>query len=208
MKPQSMIKLVLCGPPHSGKSCFKDGLIGILKRMASSPYPYSLNACPDGEGSWFHETARVDPTLAAQERQKGAFSEAEVFKFEAWVRDVQEPMVIVDVGGRISPENRRIMSHTTHAVILSRDGTEFAAWEAFCAELDIVVVAKIYSDYDAQADVIDWQAGVLTGTVHHLDRQVSAVERPIIQELANYVVKLVNDDGTPTDGMLTDRIIG
>jgi CRISPR-associated protein Csx3 len=190
-----MIKLVLCGPPQSGKSCLKNGLITALKQMSDAPYPYQITACPDGEGSWFHETARVDPDLAARERQKGAFSEAAVQKFESWVRDVKEPLTIVDVGGRISPENRRIMCHATHAVILSRDVDWFAPWEAFCQELGLIIVGKIESDYDGCEDVVDWSTGILTGSVHHLDRQVSAMERPMIQALATYIMKLVNDDG-------------
>ncbi len=194
-----MIKLVLCGPPQSGKSCLKNGLITALKQMSDAPYPYQITACPDGEGSWFHETARVDPALAARERQKGMFSEAEVQKFESWVRDVKEPLTIVDVGGRISPENERIMCHATHAVILSRDVDWFAPWEAFCQELGLVVVGKIESDYDGCEDLVDWSTGILTGSVHHLDRTVSAMERPMIQALATHIVKLVNDDGTNTE---------
>ncbi len=191
-----MIKLVLCGPPHSGKSCFKEGLIKRLKGMAESPYPIAVNACPDGEGSWYHETARVDPELAARERQKGSFSEAEVAKFETWVQSVTGQIAIVDVGGKISSENQRIMSHATHAVILSGDVNAFAPWEQFCQELGLAIVGKIYSDYHGTEDVIDWSSGVLTGSVHHLERNVSAMERPMVQALATHIVKLVNDDGT------------
>jgi CRISPR-associated protein Csx3 len=197
--PIPMIKLVLCGPPHSGKSCFKNGLITYLKQMASSPYPYQINACPDGEGSWFHETAQVDPALAARERQKKPFTEEEAQKFVTWVRDVKEPITIVDVGGKISPENRQIMSHATHAVILSGDRDAFAPWETFCQELGLGVVGKIYSDYHGTEDVVEWRSGVLTGSVHHLDRTVSAMDRPMIQALAGHIIKLVNDHGINTE---------
>jgi CRISPR-associated protein Csx3 len=194
-----MIKLVLCGPPQSGKSCFKDGLTRAIKCLPGAPYPYQITACPDGEGSWFHRTAQVDPDLAARERQKGAFCEAEVAKFEAWIRDVREPLTIVDVGGRISAENERIMRHATHAVVLSRDEAEFLPWEVFCQGLGLVVVAKIYSDYRGVQDVIDWRSGVLTGSVHYLDRQVEATDRPMIQALAAHVIQLVQDYGNDTN---------
>jgi CRISPR-associated protein Csx3 len=186
-----MIKLVLCGPPRSGKSCFKDGLIQAIKQIPQAPYPYQITACPDGEGSWFHQTAQIDPDLAARERYKGSFSAAEVAKFAAWVRDVQEPLTIVDVGGRMSPENQQIMGYATEAVILSRDRAEFAPWQEFCQALGLPIAAQIYSDYDGTEDVIEWRSGLLTGTVHHLDRQVPAMNRPIIQALAMDIVKRV-----------------
>jgi CRISPR-associated protein Csx3 len=187
-----MMKVVLCGPPQSGKSCFKAGLIQAIKRMPLAPYPYQIMACPDGEGSWFHSTAQVNPELAARERQKGCFSEAEVIKFEAWVRDVKERLTIVDVGGKISPENRRIMRHATHAVVLSRDVNAFAPWQDFCQELELQVIAQIYSDYTAREDVIEWRSGILTGTVHYLDRQVQAMDRPMVQALAIDLVQRIH----------------
>jgi CRISPR-associated protein Csx3 len=187
-----MIKLVLCGPPHSGKSCFKNGLITALKRRPHAPYPYQINACPDGEGSWFHQTAQLDPQLAQQERKKGQFSASQVEVYAAWVRDVNLPLTIVDVGGQISPENRSIMIGATHAVILSRDLEAFAHWRQFCRELAIPVIAELYSDYDAIADQITLETGPLTGIVHHLDRNLDTSTRPTIQALANLILELIS----------------
>jgi CRISPR-associated protein Csx3 len=191
-----MIKLVLCGPPHSGKSCFKHGLITALKTRPNAPYPYPINACPDGEGSWFHQTAQLDLKLAQQERKKGQFSLEQVELYTAWVRDVNLPLTIVDVGGLISPENRSIMAATTHAVILSRDPEAFAPWRQLCRELEIQVIAEFHSDYDAIADEITLGTspliGPLTGTIHHLDRSLDASTRPTVQALANVILELIS----------------
>ena len=188
-----MIKLVLCGPPHSGKSCLKNGLLTALKRSPTSPYPYPINACPDGEGSWFHETARVDPELAARERKKGTFSVEQVEVYRAWVADTKEPLAIVDVGGLISPENRLIMAGATHAVILSRDGDLFEPWMRFCGELGLRVIAQIFSDYDGLEDRVKYQSGMLMGTVHHLDRNEDASTRPMVLALVQEVLNIINE---------------
>lgn len=187
-----MIKLVLCGPPHSGKSCLKNGLLTALKRSPTAPYPNPINACPDGEGCWFHETARVDPELAARERRKGVFSPEQVEVYRAWVTDTREPLTIVDVGGLISPENRSIMAGATHAVILSRDAELFAPWVEFCGELGLPVIAQIFSDYEALDDRVRFDSGMLVGTIHHLDRSVDAAGRPMIQALVEQILNLCN----------------
>jgi len=60
-------KIVLAGPPHSGKSCLRQGLKDFIKQISNGEvYPYVLTACPDGEGAWFQESMNNDPTLAAK----------------------------------------------------------------------------------------------------------------------------------------------
>jgi CRISPR-associated protein Csx3 len=49
------VKVVLCGPPHSGKSCLREGLKQAIRQIPNAPYPYVLTACPDGEGAWYFE---------------------------------------------------------------------------------------------------------------------------------------------------------
>lgn len=60
-----MKKIVLAGPPRSGKSCLREGLKQAIRAIPGAPYPYVITACPDGEGSWFQETVNGDPELAA-----------------------------------------------------------------------------------------------------------------------------------------------
>lgn len=66
---QSPIKVALCGSPHSGKSCLRDGLKQAMMSMhrdGKAPYPYFITACADGEGAWFAETVRNNAALAQQ----------------------------------------------------------------------------------------------------------------------------------------------
>lgn len=61
-----MKKIVLCGPPRSGKSCLREGLKQAIRKIPNAPYPYIITGCPDGEGAWFQETVNQDPELAAE----------------------------------------------------------------------------------------------------------------------------------------------
>ena len=63
-KERSRIKVVLCGPPQSGKSCLRDGLKKAILAHVNAPYPYIITACPDGEGSWHQEAYEKNHPVA------------------------------------------------------------------------------------------------------------------------------------------------
>ncbi|MCW6051351.1 hypothetical protein K4039_14955 [Lyngbya sp. CCAP 1446/10] len=200
------MKVVLCGPPHSGKSCLRDGLKKAILGILGAPYPYVITACPDGEGSWHKEAYENDEksTKDIKLSNKGDFSPELAKEVASWVKSANQPINIIDVGGRISPENERVMGEATHAVILSGDETKVSEWREFCQRLNLKVVAEIHSKYDAIEDEIsvqkDWQGfldeanidfPLLAGTVHHLTREEDVSGRPMVQALANLVVKLI-----------------
>ena len=75
------MKIVLAGPPKSGKSCLRAGLkqaiINFISKYSSVPYPYVITACPDGEGAWFQETMEKvsrSPLKTCKETYKGKFT--------------------------------------------------------------------------------------------------------------------------------------
>lgn len=95
------MKVVLCGPPRSGKSCLRQGLKDAVRALPGAPYPYVITACPDGEGSWFQETVNNDPAVAAQLKAayKSKFTPEFVTRITDSVRNVALPLVLVDIGG-------------------------------------------------------------------------------------------------------------
>ena len=101
------MKVVLAGPPHSGKSCLREGLkqvILTLRRNNSDiPYPYMITACPDGEGAWFQETMEKYPEVAKAYKNayKGKFTPEFVQLVANHVRNCEEPLTLIDIGGLI-----------------------------------------------------------------------------------------------------------
>ncbi len=204
-KERSIIKVVLCGPPQSGKSCLRDGLKRAILGNLGAPYPYVITACPDGEGSW-HQEAYENNELVAKECKR--YNKADVtpeFAKEAakWVSSANQLINIIDVGGKISSENEIIMKPATHAVILSGDADKFAKWEDFCQLLGLKTIAKIHSQLDATEDKVlftdGWQekttdlletTPLLTGSVHSLKRGENLSTRPMIQALAEVLIHL------------------
>jgi CRISPR-associated protein Csx3 len=204
-KERSIIKVVLCGPPQSGKSCLRDGLKKAILGNLGTPYPYVITACPDGEGSWHQEAYENNESIAKDCKRNNKADVTPEFAQEAakWVKSANQLINIIDVGGKITDENKIIMQPATHAVILAGDVEKFAEWSDFCQSLGLKIIAKIHSQLDAVEDEVlfadGWQektnellekAPLLTGSLHGLKRGEILSTRPMVQALAEVLIHL------------------
>ena len=189
-----MKKIVLAGPPRSGKSCLREGLKQAIKQIPGAPYPYVITACPDGEGAWFQETVNNDPELAAalKAAYKAKFTPEFVKRIADSVRDCALELTLVDIGGITSVENEQICSSATHIVILAGDMAKVAEWREFAAKVGLTVVAEIHSDYHGTEDKVEGVGpdGVLRGSVHHLERGEQTATRPMVRALAEHLLEV------------------
>ncbi|MEO1372951.1 MAG: CRISPR-associated protein Csx3 [Cyanobacteria bacterium J06635_10] len=205
-KERSRIKVVLCGPPQSGKSCLRDGLKRAILANVNAPYPYVITACPDGEGSWHQEACEKNESLASEYKRNNKGDVTPEFALEAarWVKSANQLINIIDVGGRITNENKIIMQPATHAVILSGDVSKFLEWEDFCKSLGLKIVARIHSQLNAINDEVlfskNWlsytnelleTSSILTGSVHGLKRGENLSTRPMVKALADVLIHLI-----------------
>lgn len=191
---RNSVKLALCGPPHSGKSCLRDGLRSCVLGMLNAPYPYTIPGCPDGEPAGFQEIKELDSVQASilKQEYKNDFTEAFTKQTVRAVECTSNLLNIIDLGGIRSEENKLILAKCTHAIILAGDSFDrhITDWEAFCQEVNVLVIAKIHSDLDAYSDRIDTELP-LTGTIHKLQGNgQDLMSRPIIKALANLAIDL------------------
>ena len=199
---QVTAKVAICGYPGAGKTCLREGLknaIDTIIQADAIPVPddfcYVRSGCPDGDTAYFHETAQKHLEVAQKlrARTKKGFTDEYADNKADEISNIQNPLLIFDVGGKITIHNRIIMSQATHAIILARRGNEqqgVQPWQDFCQELNLPVVAIIYSDYNGISDEIIQLQDPLIGTVHYLDRQVDASTRPTIKKLAQLLISL------------------
>ncbi|MDD4476575.1 MAG: hypothetical protein PHY40_00220 [Patescibacteria group bacterium] len=190
-----MIKVVLAGPPRSGKSCMREGLKQAIRAIPGAPYPYVITACPDGEGAWFQETVNQNPELAAACKAvyKAKFTPEFVERIKTSVEKCSLELTLVDIGGITSVENEKICSGATHMVILAGDTSKMPEWREFAKKVGgLTVIAEIHSDYHGTEDKVEGvaQDGILRGSVHHLERGEKIAERPLIKVLASFLVEL------------------
>jgi CRISPR-associated protein Csx3 len=191
-----IVKVVLCGPPHSGKSCMRYGLKEAIKTIENAHYPYVITACPDGEGSWFQETGSQNPDLAAtlKASNKGNFTKEQINVWSDSIKNCIEPLTLVDIGGIPDAKNEQICAHATHAILLAGHCDHFSEWRTFCEKLNLQVIAELYSDYKGTEDknLILGNDNIYRGSIHYLERgDLSVQQRPTVIELAHLLVSMV-----------------
>lgn len=188
------MKIIIAGPPRSGKSCLREGLKQAIMRVPGAPYPYVITACPDGEGSWFQETVNADAELAARckAEYKSGFSPEFVKRIADSVKNCELPLILVDIGGMPSKENRAICSSATYAILLTGDISRLQEWRKFCQGLDITIIAEVSSDYHGTEDTVPVleQDGIRRGSVHYLERGEMISDRPTIKTLAHLLIEM------------------
>ena len=141
------IKIVIGGPPHSGKSVFIEALTQNLDKDNT----FSFSAAPDGEGPWLQR--HYDDPEVVKFRQKGKFTPEFVADRKKKINDWEGPLMIIDVGGRTSEENAQMIKGATHAIILAGDLSKVAEWRDFFEENNIEVIAKLHSHYQGNKDI-------------------------------------------------------
>lgn len=189
------MKIILAGPPQSGKSCLRFGLKEALKSLGDQcPYPHFLTACPDGEGAWFHETAANNPENAAKlkKEQKREFNPQLTQHLAQEVRTCSSELTLIDIGGVPSPENEIICAGARHAILIAAKPSDLVPWQQFCQKLSLSIFAEIESDYHGSHDrpLEQGRDQVYRGSIHYLERgELSLPEKPTIQQLAQSIAK-------------------
>lgn len=155
------------GPPHSGKSVLIYSLSQALRGRGVEHY--ALRACPDGEGDWSNE---APPPRVQELRIKGRWTP----QWVAWIsRDIQRRHLplLVDVGGRPTPEQAAMFGLCTHAVLLTPDPAARAWWTELVQRHGLPIVADLTSDLHGE-NRLDSAAPVVRGVLAGLERHHTA----------------------------------
>lgn len=133
--------IAIGGPPHSGKSTLIYRVSNELRKQGIEHYV--LRANPDGEGDWSYE---ANSTLVAvlRQRVKGPWSDEFT---QNVVRSIQQRHLplLVDLGGKITSETKKVASQCTHAIVLSRDSELLTEWRTCMEECSLQIVAELLS---------------------------------------------------------------
>jgi CRISPR-associated protein Csx3 len=192
-------KLILAGPPKSGKSCMREALKQSIKQIPNHPYPYVITACPDGEGAWFQESMNNNPELAQKLKieYKSKFTPEFVKRISHSISNLSlphNPLNFIDIGGVISDENEQICKDGNGAILICGEtaviANEPAKWKEFFNQLNIPIIAEIYSDYLGAEDYVEGVGddGVFRGSIHHLERGEKLSDRDTVKSLAEFVI--------------------
>jgi len=201
--------ILIGGPPNSGKSILFYSLVQALRRL-NLPSFYGLRAAPDGEGLW---TQEVPPGKLIDLRFKGAWSQRWI---DVTCRDLaaRTMPLLVDVGGRPTPEQEVIFDQCTHAVLLVRAGgdsdggtaeggvIERQRWRALMHQHGLPIIADLESDLHGENRYAPNEDGSIGGALAGLHREQGGIARgPAFEALAARVHSIFNLRKADIDGM-------
>lgn len=161
--------IFLGGPPHSGKSTL---LYRLSHTLASRGVThYALRASPDGEGNWAYES----PQALVRELRLRTKSDWTPKLAAQIARDIdaRHMPLLVDGGGKVSPENEVIAAACSHGVLLAADMAALAPWRALLARLGRPLVAELHSDLHG-VQYAERRDGVVYGSLSGLTAGASS----------------------------------
>jgi CRISPR-associated protein Csx3 len=126
---------------------------------------YALRACPDGEGDWSNE---APPMLVRQIRIKGQWTPRWLQRIGQDIQRRHLPL-LVDVGGRPTPEQAELFALCTHAVLLTPDDASQASWQALVARHRLPLLADLTSTLEGE-NRLEAAEPVLRGALANLQR--------------------------------------
>lgn len=159
--------ILVGGPPHSGKSVLLYSLSQALRTAGIEHY--ALRACPDGEGDWANE---APGSLVRTIRIKGQWTSDWV---DRMCRDIQRRHLplLVDIGGKPTPDQERIFACCTHAVLVTSDPAARPEWQARFLRNGLPIVADLTSELSGVSAIHETDP-YLTATIAGLERGATA----------------------------------
>jgi hypothetical protein len=180
------MKVIFCGPPHSGKSV----LVNNLLRLMPSEEVERIEANGDGEG-WWTNNPNQQETDSVRHDNKTANS---LHEFEVWrqrVFNAAPDIVLVNIGGRLSDDKAAIFGVCDHFVILCKNGDEELArqWMQFGQSNGCKCLAWLDSELEGEDEIFS-NHDVLRARITHLERgNDRIVESPVLRALAEKIIR-------------------
>lgn len=196
-KLKNGIKVVIVGPPHSGKTVFTEALDDVCGDDCCR-----ISATPDGEGKWTAVNYNDPETIERRNRNKGGYTSEFRQNILEQVGGWNGPLLIYDIGGRYNENDDPLIEKATHAVILSSTNAEtdqkftksVEEWEKILEKFDIPVVAKLHSYYDSSQDIHFERNDYVVGSIHHLERGEDVTDRETILAVADVIKELAKNN--------------
>lgn len=175
------MKIVFCGPPHSGKSVF---IANLIDKLPSDAYTI-IRACPDGEGTWSNNKDQEETSMV---RRKGKFTKSFIDDACAAIDNQANEIVLVDVGGVMSKENEQVFGHCDSFIVLSSDEEKKKEWLEFGEKLGLECIGCLDSSLEGSEEIYS-RNPYLQGKIVGLERGEILEDSRVIKALVSDIVK-------------------
>lgn len=180
------LKIVIAGPPHSGKSIAENFLRNLLPPQDTM----RIAAQPDGEGDWTQKIYGQDNDLIQKLRNKGKFSPENVKSWKEQINNTTNRFALIDVGGIVSPENQDICNQANAMIIISSNPEKTQEWIDLANRTGLHILSVLTSTLEPQTEWFTktpnkkWET---EGLVFGLDRG-KFQDSQTLRELASYLL--------------------
>ena len=175
------MKIVFCGPPHSGKSVF---IANLIDKLPTDAYTI-IRACPDGEGTWSNNKNQNETSIV---RKKGKFTKSFIDDACKAIDNQTNKIVLVDVGGVMSKENEQVFEHCDSFVVLSSDEQKKQDWLDFGEKLGLECIGSLDSSLDGNEEIYS-RTPYFQGKIVGLERGELLENSSVINGLVSDIIK-------------------
>lgn len=196
-----MRRIVVCGPPHSGKSVF----LSNLQRLLPVEHHMLIFGAPDGEWHWSNES---DQNMVRELRHKGQFTDDFYDNIVSAITCAEQRLVLVDTGGRRTDANARIFSVCDAFIIVSSSQEEMAEWRKFGEAQGCKCIAELDSVLHGACELYpEAEDKIIRGRISGLERG-QTVKSPVLDAVAKRLCEVIAANAEMTEAELLANING
>ena len=182
------MKTIVCGPAHSGKSVFIANLIYRLPSDSST----TIRACPDGEGTWSNNKNQQE---VSNVRKKGKFTKEFIENSCKAIDNQTSDIVLVDVGGVMTKENRKIFRHCDNFIVLSSNEKLKQKWLRYGQYLGLECIGCIDSALEGKEKIYSREP-YLQGKIVGLERGEKLENSELLKTIVSDIVEKSKQEKT------------
>lgn len=182
------MKTIVCGPAHSGKSVFIANLIYRLPSDSST----TIRACPDGEGTWSNNKNQQE---VSNVRKKGKFTKEFIENSCKAIDNQTSDIVLVDVGGVMTKENRKIFRHCDNFIVLSSNEKLKQKWLRYGQYLGLECIGCIDSALEGKEKIYSREP-YLQGKIVGLERGEKLENSELLKTIVSDIVERSKQEKT------------